>query len=66
MTSFEQAFIWVVSHRIQSKYTLTYQDTVNCRLKALGLYKFVRGLRWAYKRRGLYQSGGAYKRHKKI
>ena len=36
-------------------------STVNCRLQALGLYNFVRGFGWAYKRRGLYPGGGAYK-----
>jgi len=31
--------------------------TVNCRLQALGLYNFVRGFGWAYKRRGVYSGG---------
>ena len=36
-------------------------DTVKARFKALGLYNFIRGLRWAYKRGeeggGLYPGG---------
>ena len=34
--------------------------------QTLGLYNFIRGFGWAYKRRGLYPGRGAYKRYKKI
>ena len=33
-------------------------NTVNCLLKALGLYNFITGLGLAYKRRGLNPRGG--------
>ena len=39
-------------------FTVLVVNTVNCRSQALGLYNFVRGFRWAYKRRGLYPGGG--------
>ena len=41
--------------------TIAMSHTVNCLFLALqgpgGLYKFVRGFRWAYKQRGLYPRG---------
>jgi len=40
--------IWIKRNMIKVKYT------VNCRLKASGLYNIVRVFRLAYKRRGLY------------
>ena len=39
--------------------------TVKSHFKALGLYNFKRGFRWAYKRGGGLISGWAYKRNKK-
>ena len=38
-------------------FSLPSWATANCRLKALGLYIFVRGFRRAFKRRGLYLWG---------
>ena len=46
--------VWWGLKRILSS---RFRDTVNYRLQALGLYKFVRGFGWAYKRRGLYPDG---------
>ena len=39
------------------KMYLNITHTVNCHLQAPGLYNYVRGFRWACKRRGLYPRG---------
>ena len=46
----------VVSCHVMSCHVMSC-NTVKSHLKALGLYNFIRGFGWAYKRGGLYPGG---------